>query len=46
MRKWKETLPVIKAIEMERQNTDLPLRLEVANWKSEIAFNLGDSDMF
>lgn len=45
-KKWKETLPVIKAIEMERQNADLPLRLEVANWKSEIAFNLGDSDMF
>lgn len=45
-KKWKEALPIIKTIEKERENSELPLRVEVANWKGQIAFNLGDVDTF
>lgn len=45
-KKWKEALPIVKTIETERENADLPLKVEVANWKGQIAFNLGDADAF
>jgi len=44
--RWSEALLVAKAIELERENADLPEKIEVANWKQRIAQNLGDADTF
>lgn len=44
--RWAEALPIVKTIEIEREKADLRQKTEVANWKQQIAINLGDVDMF
>lgn len=45
-KRWEEAFTIVKAIEIERENSDLQKRVEAANWKQQIAYNLGDADTF
>lgn len=44
--RWEEARPVLKTLELERENKDLPLKAELCNWKQRVAIHLGDTDLF